>query len=162
MAEQKIIINSTDTSGKAMQKTLTDINPDASNEQLSTFGQMLNNFTTNNYGKTERVIKVDCDAEAGGGKLTPTLQLLPASATLSQIQSANGFSVVIVNSGDGAFEFELPVGNNGVSVSAPWRNGNNHDWKIYGTASATTGEIIVRTRETDNYKAGEITFTITE
>lgn len=159
MAKTDIKLISTDTNAKTSTTSITYVNPDASNEQLSTFGQMLNNFTTNNYVRTDRVTTVDCDAEAD--KLTPALELRPASATLSQIQSANGLTVIIINSGDGDFTFELPVGNNGVSVSAPWRNGDNHDWKIYGTASATTGKIIVRTRETDNYKAGEITFTIT-
>ena len=65
-----------------MQKTLTDINPYASNEQLATFGQMLNSLSNSTYGKTEKVTKVNCDAESGGGKTAPTFTLVQGTTDI--------------------------------------------------------------------------------
>lgn len=64
MAKTSIIINSTDTAGKAAQKTFTDVNPNASNAQLATLGQMLAAVSTNTYNGTTRIDKTDCDTES--------------------------------------------------------------------------------------------------
>ena len=68
MAKTSLIITSTAaTDGKKLQKTFTDINSTATNEQLKSFGQVLNALTTNTYVETNRVDKVNCDTEEGGG-----------------------------------------------------------------------------------------------
>ena len=63
MAKQSnVIVNYTDhLSGKTQQKTITDINPQASNAKLATWGQMTLGLTKDNYGKTTRIDKIDCD-----------------------------------------------------------------------------------------------------
>lgn len=64
MAKTSLIVTSTAaTDGKKLQKTLTDINSAATNEQLKAFGQMLNGLTTNTYYETNRVDRVNCDTE---------------------------------------------------------------------------------------------------
>lgn len=80
MSQTSIIINSTDTNNKALQKTLTDANASCSAGVLATFGQMLTGLTTNTYKSTNRVNKLNCDTEDiptdGGsstGKPVPTL-----------------------------------------------------------------------------------------
>lgn len=63
MSKTSIIINSTDTAGKSAQKTFTDVNPDATNDQLATLGQMLAAVSSNTYQGTTRIDKTDCDTE---------------------------------------------------------------------------------------------------
>ena len=88
MAKETLIITSTNA-GKTLQKTVTDINPAATNAQLATFGGMLNSLTTNTYGKTDRVRKVNCDTEAGGGvKPEPTLTLSSDTDTAANVLAA--------------------------------------------------------------------------
>lgn len=68
MAKTSLIINSTDsTTGKKLQKTLTDINPEATNEQLKNLAQAFNAATTNTYVESSRVDKTNVDTESGSG-----------------------------------------------------------------------------------------------
>lgn len=64
MAETKIVLTVADPQGKTIQKTYTGINPATSNTVLKTLGQKLNSLTQNVYGRTEKITKVHCDAEA--------------------------------------------------------------------------------------------------
>ena len=52
-------INYTSTSqtGKKLNKTVTNVNPNNTSTQLKTFAQMLNSLTTNHYGATTRIDK---------------------------------------------------------------------------------------------------------
>ena len=54
---QSLIIESTSTTGKKIRKAITDVNPNVSNANLKTFGQMANALTTNTYGSSARVDK---------------------------------------------------------------------------------------------------------
>ena len=100
MAKTSLIVTSTTaTDGKKLQKTLTDINSAATNEQLKSFGQRLNGLTTNTYVETNRVDRVNCDTEDGGlsgGKafrnITITGVAQGATATISA-NAAEGASI---------------------------------------------------------------------
>ena len=62
----KIAINLVSTeqgTGRKLQKTLTDINPEATSAQIKTFATALNNLTTNVYGETNRIHKLNIDTE---------------------------------------------------------------------------------------------------
>lgn len=60
--KSSIIIGYTDhSSGKAQQKTITDINPQASNAKLATWGEMTAALTKDNYVKTTRIDRRECD-----------------------------------------------------------------------------------------------------
>ena len=64
MAKTSLIISSTDsTTGKKLQKTLTDINSAATNDELKTFAQAVNAVTTNTYGESNRVDRINVDTE---------------------------------------------------------------------------------------------------
>ena len=67
MAKTSLILETTDTSGKKIQKTFTDVNPEASSADLVTFAQMCNGLTSNTYVRTDRVNKINCDTETSGG-----------------------------------------------------------------------------------------------
>lgn len=69
--KSSIIIGYTDhSSGKAQQKTITDINPQASSAKLATWGEMTAALTKDNYAKTTRIDKTECDTVT---TLTPEL-----------------------------------------------------------------------------------------
>lgn len=63
-----LILNSVTQSGVKNQKTLTDVNAEASGSVLKEFGKKLNALTTNTYGATTRVDKGALDNSNG---LTP-------------------------------------------------------------------------------------------
>ncbi|MBR0290173.1 MAG: hypothetical protein IJQ82_14445 [Selenomonadaceae bacterium] len=109
MAKTSLIITSTDQLGKGLQKTVTDVNPDATSAQLVTFATKLNALTTNSYVRTDRVDKTNCDTEASG-KQTPTLTL--AQSTVTLIGSNKTDYINITYTGDG----QLFVGDWSVDV----------------------------------------------
>ena len=75
MAKTSLIITTT-SGNKVLQKTLTDINPAASNEKLVAFAKALNGLTNNTYGETNRVNRTQCDTEESESvKLVPVLAL---------------------------------------------------------------------------------------
>lgn len=57
--QTSLIINTTDTNDKALQKTLTFVNANCPGSVLKTAAQMLNNLTTNTYVKASRIDKTD-------------------------------------------------------------------------------------------------------
>lgn len=73
MSQTSIIINTTAPDGKALQKTLTDVNNECGSYALKTFSQMLNGLTQNTYVKTTRIGKVVVDNESipSAGKYQP-------------------------------------------------------------------------------------------
>lgn len=59
-----ISINFTEAaSGKKGQRSVTDINPNATSAQIKTFAQALNALTTNNYVETNRIQTINVDTE---------------------------------------------------------------------------------------------------
>lgn len=61
-----IKITATTPQGGTTSKTITYINPDATNAQLATLGTMINSLTDNQYVKTTKITQVDVDTEADG------------------------------------------------------------------------------------------------
>jgi len=111
MAKTSAIVTYTDQTGKAMQKALTDINPDATNAQLVAFAQKLTGITSNSYVSTLRVDKVNCDSEAGGGdaRPVPTLAFNDAKVVNNEIS----VTTVQNNGPSGGSICRLPVTYNG-------------------------------------------------
>lgn len=61
-----LIINSTDTNGTAKAKSITNINPNATSEQLQELAQRLTALTTNTYTGADVVKKYDVTEDVGG------------------------------------------------------------------------------------------------
>lgn len=75
--KKSLIIDSVSRDGKKLQKTMTFVNPNASNEVAGTFAQMANALTTNTYSKASIVKRMDVtETEQGGGSglLNPYLR----------------------------------------------------------------------------------------
>lgn len=84
----KIAINMITTeqgTGRKLQKTLTDINAEATSAQIKTFATALNGLTTNVYGETNRIEKLNVDTEQvpvdENAKLEPVVTRTTESGT---------------------------------------------------------------------------------
>ena len=169
MATKTSLVINAVNDGKAVQKTLTDINPAADNVALKVWGQMLNGLTTDTYVKTDRIDKTNCDSVVE--KLTPSLvygETLEDGLVRSWILAGPGRAIKMTYTGDG----ELYIMNNdNTSWATTFRtNPTTGQLNLYigitnsqAEATATAPhDIVIRSVETDNYKAGEWTFQIIE
>ena len=170
MATEQIKVTSTSPNASTSTKTITYTNPEATNEQLKQLGQKLNAFTDNTYGKTDRVITINCDTESGDdGKQTPTLSLAQSSCSVADISAKIGsdWSTIITTDSDGAFyvkfDSSLVAYTNAAWVSVCQNSGQPVVFSIRAIQNALPGAqtIIIGQAETDTYKAAEVTFTIT-
>ena len=67
MAKRSLIYTSTAAgTGKKLQKTITDVNPNATSAQLKTFVQKINALTTNSYVQVDCIDKYNVDTEEVG------------------------------------------------------------------------------------------------
>ena len=73
MAKRSLILTTNSQGGKKIQKTITDINPNADSETMLAFAQKLNALTTNTYERTDCVEKYNIDTEDAPSKPEPTL-----------------------------------------------------------------------------------------
>lgn len=170
MADTKIIVTSSDSNSQLVQKTIPNINPNADNSALKSFGQKVTALTDNTLSKVERVDKTDITAAVE--KLTPSLVLtqeLPEGDLLrSWIFEGPGRSLSVDYTGDG----ELSIVNND---NTSWmttfrRNPETGQLNLYVSTLRTETQItataphdiVIRSAETDDYKAGEFIFTIIE
>lgn len=172
MAEQKLIISTTTPDGLDASKTISNINPEASNEKLAELGQKLNAFTDNTYGKTDRVIKYNCDTESGGGaKQTPTLSLEKSSCSVADISAMIGngdvWGTTITTNSDGAFYVKPDSSleyTNAAYVTvfhAPAMSATRFGIRAIQGALPVAQTITIGVAESNTYKAAEVTFTIT-
>lgn len=173
MAKTSLILTSTEqTTGKTLQKTITDVNPDASNEALLGFAQRLNALTTNVYGKTDRIDKLNVDT-SGASKIARTITLSATTMTRAELKAAFGNyyaklatatytgddipTAYIV--GGAREEYGVAYSSLGLGVvGLLWvaANANRID-----NDSRDTVTIKVVQFETETHKAAEATFTIT-
>ena len=167
MADSNIVITSTSPQGKVLQKTLTDINPDATNAQLATFGTMLNALTDNTYGKTTKITKVHCDAEAGGGdtRPVPTLEVYDMNKTNlmteGSCQAGSQVMAFVKYTGDGQLFTDSPQPNCYINFATALQD--NYIGTMFNVANNLGGDDVVftiKTTATDNYQAAEIQFTV--
>ena len=167
MATTAIIINSTDGLGKSMQKSMTCVNPDATNEQLAHLGQMITAAQNHTYGNTVRIDKTDCDLESG--KAIPTLSASKTQYAASEFTSQAGYyrandAAILTYNGDGNLFFD----KSGLDVNISFELGQegNGNWyfrpRYAGNTTPTfPTSFTVGFTATENYKAASVEITIT-
>lgn len=164
MATSNLILNATDSFGKSINKTITNLNPAVDSNTAKTFAQMLNGFTTNTYVSTNRVDKANVDTEATGTtpdtRATPTLTLA-SSPTKEDLESG----ILINYSGDGDLYAYTTHSNSGAANTFQTGVGNVGSTKkllAYAeNAAGFVGTIHLCATGTANYKPVEVTFTVT-
>ena len=137
----KIAINMVTTeasTGRKLQKTLTDINAAATSQQIKSFVTGLNGLTSNVYGETNRIEKLNIDTEeAGGTKTVPTL-------TISEFSEG---TATVTYSGDGSLVLKVISGTitlDGTTVTA-----------------SGAGEGVIYALATANFAPAVLPFTVT-
>ena len=183
MATTSIIIDSTSSGGTKIRKAITDINPDATNEQLKSFAQQFNALSTNTYGATSRVKKTACLTAAEMKQLDVTLYThSKSSGALSHMWIASGSSVPInskqMNPGTNENYrngFSLPMDYTGTptvvtvpegdAVDLQKSNKNTENFWPFVIAAPSDnenclGEIVVSFPEDENYAAAEFRCTV--
>lgn len=75
MSTKSLIINSTSTGGKKLQKSMTFINPNVANSIVGAFATMANALTTNTYNGATIVKKMDVSEADSSASGTPTVTL---------------------------------------------------------------------------------------
>lgn len=83
MAKSDLKIKTTSPRGASMTTTVSYVNPYATNQQLATLGNRINQLTDNIYGHSEKVTTVYVDDEEGGGKTVPTVNFYDDDYTTS-------------------------------------------------------------------------------
>lgn len=171
MATKTSLVITSSSAGKNLQKTLTDINPAASNSALKTWGEMLTGLTTNTYVKTDRVDKTNCDTVPV--KQTPTFELyLNTAEQLTKTNCLAGVSAMFNYNGDGKIWVEQNNDNTSWCTTVVYKGESDPEanYRMYigcineATKAAATAphDIIIRTEETDNFEAGEFVVHILE
>ena len=153
MAKDSIIISSTAQGGKKLQKTITNVNPEATNANLETFAQMFNGLSTNNYEETNRVKKQLTTEPDGGGsnKQQPELSVV----LINRVESTGQHNEPIFND-----TYRITYSGDGTLLNAEV---GYTDYPTTLTSGGTicvqteTGDEIVWAEETANYKACSVT-----
>jgi len=128
--QTSIIITSTDPSGKKKQHTVTNIDPTATNAELSEFAQMVNALSTSDYVETNRVDKQN------------VLESSPSNKIEAVITVDN--SGVVSYNGDGTLYYQY-----GESEAYTLRSGDLIETEQNGYLFATA---------TDNYTAAVLIY----
>jgi len=153
MSKVSIQIESTDTLGNKKQKSLTNINPEASSAQLKSFAQNLIALTNQTYSETNRIEKINVDTEDTSGKITPTFTVGDF-----EVLENIGYRAPYTYNGDGKICANITGGYNApfISFSEMYVFLTNHN-----TSSGSNYTVTITTTETDTYAAATVTKTFT-
>ena len=148
-------------------KTIENINPAARNATLAQFGEKIADLTTNTYQKTDRITKVNCDTEPGGGtKPTPTLTLSQSSIALADVSAIsatpaiNPVITITTNSDGNIYIRYTSTGSTNSTLYYVLMEGTQFT-PLKGANANTAQTIYVGVTETDSFAGAEVEFNIT-
>lgn len=139
-----LIIEST-SGGDKKQKSITDINPNATNEQLRVLAQGINRLTTNIYTGGTKVLKQNI-AEEDSGKTVPTLSVVAMEYEEITV-STNSDGVILAKAND---MYTCVDGTNILVKDSD------------GDPPSSEYQLTIYLTETANYAATSTTITVTE
>ena len=163
--ETTLVINSTSQYGEKQYKTISNINPEATTAQLSEFAQKVNALSTNTYSGASLVDKYDVETEirpsgsSGGGSVKEKPAIIwDASGKTASTRSA--FTINWTVESDAANVtvtwYTNPYYSDDTTVTKPLIGsiqGRTPDVPEGGTVCIT-----IQSAATDNYEAGEWTY----
>lgn len=166
------------------QKSLTDINPDATDDELKTFAQTLVDLTQNTYVQTNRIDKRNLDNDTRPTARVPSLWLHEYNGTGKAIQPSNKTFTIDINANNlwtttissvqrsqVRFNFQQPANKNLPTFTVPegfaWtylaENSNNAIINVTTPSvitEATTFEFDVVYPATNDYKELPLHFVV--
>ncbi|MBR2775199.1 MAG: hypothetical protein IKD73_09470 [Selenomonadaceae bacterium] len=90
MAKSSLIVTTEDhTTGNTQQKTITDINPQANDAHLKTWGQMVAGLSKDSYVKSDRVDKRNLDTDS-----KPDYNVIISTTKIDMSTGNNGFGAI--------------------------------------------------------------------
>lgn len=162
MAKSDLKIKATNSQGANMTTTIGYVNPYATNAQLATLGNRINQFTTNVYDHSEKVTTVNVDGEEG--KTVPTLTITSGGNPLTEYTLAETAEDVVTTH----FAHINYTGNGALTVTCPymaflafmiWDNADCG--VVYGIETPSgTYPFTITSEETDTYAAASYSFTL--
>lgn len=160
-----------DPNNETTTTTISYVNPEASNSAMKQFAQKLNALTRNTYSESDKIETTNLDTAPDSGQQTPTLTLVAETTTITALNSRNSNGnyseagapqdVAITYTGDG--KLRASVNSSKVFVSIGLVNTTQRllIWQFGTLTASDTCTITVTADATTNYKAAEVTFTIT-
>lgn len=159
--------------GQDITTTLTYVNPTADSATLKTFGQKLNNLTTNSYVETDRVQTINVDTEEITTKAQGSIEIVN-NPTITDLGNSyriaidqfviNGQSVADLNPNNLFGIFAPSSGGYYCPIRALNNTGTDYIFieKVNSQpASGNQGTIRIAVPATDNYTASTGEFNIT-
>ena len=163
--KRSVLLNSTSAQGKKLQKSFTDVNPEASGQSLKTFAQKVNGLTTATYNSTDMVDKYNLDTETPPNPPTePTLSLTKNAWDVKTDHNDGDFAfhTTVTYNGDGDVYIEITENVTDYSGYITYDNGDIIMHILQTKTSGTVTQTLkLKSTATDNYKAAEFTFTVT-
>ena len=162
MAKTSVILNSTDSNGKKMQTTITNVNPEAASIHLKQMGQMINALTSNTYDSTDRIDKINCDTESKPIQATATLSLTKTAWSIENDHNFGdwGIKTPITYNGDGDV-YVANQNNTTITAYVATYEDTLNLCITQGADGSTPITCTLMSSATDNYKAAELEFTVT-
>ena len=162
MAKRSLILTSTSNQGKKLQKTITDINPNAGAVALKSFAQKLNAMTTNTYVQTDCIDKFNVDTETPpvDTRQEPTFEL----GTIEIPSSANStMPTSYTTNSNGNISVAIEDVQNVLVGIGPENGTPAIQMYIYRTkpATGTVGKLVIRIEGTNTFKPFEQTYDVT-
>lgn len=166
MAKSDLKIKTTSPQGANMTTTIAYVNPAATNAQLATLGNRINQLTSNIYGHSEKVTTVNVDGEPGGGQALPTFTLTndegqPITEFVTTVSTADDLEIGrLTYNGDGRISLAPPA-----EFHMWFTNPEESVRSIYGRptagyVTAGTYTVTISATETENFAPAEYTFTL--
>lgn len=161
--KRSVILNSTSAQGKKLQKSFTDVNPQASGNSLKIFAQKVNELTTSTYNSSDMIDKYNLDTEAPvDPPTTPTLSLTKTDWSIATDKNFGdwGIQTPITYNGDG----NVYVANQNNDIISAYVVTQSNTLKLImsqGGDGSTPITFTLMSSATDNYKAAELEFTVT-
>ena len=111
-----VVINSKDSSGKNLSKTISSINPEAQPSDLKAMAQGLNALTKNTYDSAERIARENIDTAADKSVPAATQLIVKSKTSQATVSAANEFTATLTSASfDGSTNVSVTANNVGAS-----------------------------------------------
>lgn len=149
------------TNAKAKTTTISNVNPEASDQTLLTFAQKISSLSSNVYEETNKIVTTNLDTESEN-LLTPTFTMTKTSYSLTTDASGDNILMGLTYNGDGAPYVE-GFYISGIFKAFNYASGAEGGTIIFSKTALTAGQTLkIGYAQGDTYKATDkIEVTIT-
>ena len=154
MARTDAKLHSKGLGGETITTTIGYISPNATNNEIKTFAQMLNGITNNVYDNTDKVTTVNCDTE--DDKQTPTID-----TNITVGSSVYGRTFTMASDYTGNAPVYMSMEPNDCPISIRLQSDKQYRISVPNSPNTGTFTIPIYAPETTLYNKMETNLTIT-